>query len=229
MKLLLPALCTATLFATLPLRAQEGAAAPAATSPVSAPESVAPDAVSETSPSAPPARPAAPEPTLDLMPAQPTQTLPAPSTPISETEPSLIPEAPTTNPKSRGSAIEPPSRIGVPEGKEKKQKKSATEISNNELQTRIRFRQAKTRALGDPAIQAEWDKSVVAHTDFEKRAALKRFYTMLYARMGKLDGTLKKEIDERQRVSLKRLDQTRIEATEEPISLADRSSRLDAE
>ncbi len=176
-----------------------------------------------------PARPAAAEPTLDLMPAQPSQGLPAPG--ASESEPSLIPEAPTATERPRGSAITPPRSGGTieKEGKSKKEKKSSTDLSTGELQQMIRFRQAKTRALGDPAVQAEWRQSEVARTDFEKRAALKRYYTLLYARMGKLDGSLKKQITERSLTSLHRLEQKRIEGTEQPLELAEETSRTELE
>jgi hypothetical protein len=234
---LLSALCTATLLAATHLPAQEPAASAPAPDTVPAAEAAAETeavvgsdaAVSSPAPADPatpiaPQSSAVPEPTLDLMPAQPSPTLPVPD--ATGPEPSLIPEAPTTTEKPRGSAIEQP-RPGTTAPEVKKDKKSATELSTGELHQRIRFRQARTRALGDPAIQAEWRQAETARTDFEKRAALKRYYTLLYTRMGRLDASIKKDAAERQRIALRRLEQTRIEGTEQPLDAAERTVRLD--
>lgn len=166
------------------------------------------------------AAPAAPastaSPTLDLMPAQPEPLLPPPSS----TEPTLIPEAPASRQKPRGNALEQPKKEQV--------KSNATEAAQNALNERIRYRTAKTRALREPAVQAEWERSQTAHTDFEKREALKRYYKLLFARMAKLDGSLKKEIALRERTSLRRLEQTRVDATTGRLDLGDdRTARID--
>lgn len=129
----------------------------------------------------------------------------APAEPVGESLP-LIPETPAT--------VEKPKGMAIPEPKAEKEKKSQTEISADELQQRIRFRAAKTRALKDPAVQAEWDRANGVRTDLEKREALKSYYKLLYGRMAKIDGSLKKRIDFAQARSLRRLEQTRIDPTE---------------
>jgi hypothetical protein len=215
----LPALLAASLLLAPALHAQDAASAPAAPSP-------APELAPEPAPAAAGPAPAAPAPTpvspsgkpLDLMPTQPEPLLPPPAMP----EPTLIPESPERTEKPRGTAIP------QPEAERKKEKKNTTEAAENALQERIRFRQAKTRALRDPAIQAEWERAGKAHTDFEKREALKRYYKLLYARMAKLDGSLKKEIALRQNISLRRLEQRHIDPTPGRLDLSDdRYQRFD--
>ncbi|RYD80290.1 MAG: hypothetical protein EOP84_12155 [Verrucomicrobiaceae bacterium] len=57
----------------------------------------------------------------------------------------------------------------------------------------------------------------MARTDYEKREALKKYYALLYARMEKMDKSLKKEIEVREPLTVRRLHQTRIAPTEPPI------------
>ena len=218
-----PALLLAAALLAPTLRAQETPAAPAAPAPVPAPEAPAPVVPPAPTPDLTPAKDVptpVPSKSLDLMPAQDTTT-PLPVT----TEPALIPETPDSTTKPGGSAIEEPKKK---EAKESKEKPNKTEAAADEMATRVRFRQAKTRALKDPAVQAEWAKSERAHTDFEKRAALKRYYTLLYARMQSIDGSLKKEIATHQTFSIRRLEQTRVEATEAPEESL-RAARMDLE
>jgi hypothetical protein len=85
------------------------------------------------------------------------------------------------------------------------------------LDLRIRYRQARTRSATDPAVQAAWEDSRVAKTDFDKREAMKRYYNTLYKKMLALDKSIAPLVTERQRVALHRLDQTRVEPTQEPI------------
>ena len=54
----------------------------------------------------------------------------------------------------------------------------------------------------------------MALTDYEKRDALRRYYNTLYKRIVSFDKGLKTLVDERQRLSLRRLDQTRIDPTD---------------
>lgn len=116
----------------------------------------------------------------------------------------LIPEEVPQTAKPRGGAIDS-SRAGV--------KSSKTDVSAQELRDRIRFREAKTKALRDPQVQEKWERSGKAKTDYEKRDELKNYYKLLYARMAKFDSSIKKLIDERQALSLRRLEQTRIDPT----------------
>jgi hypothetical protein len=168
--------------------------------------------VADEAPVTPTPAPAA-EPDLDLMPSNSGQLLPPPAL---TTEPlPLIPEAPEPTERPRTSDIQEPRR----------EKKSSTEEATNEMKERIRYREVKTRALKDPAIQAEWERAHKVGTDYEKRESLKKYYTMLYARMARIDKTLKKRIAEQERTSIRRLTQTRIDPTE-PLDIADRTQQL---
>ena len=91
----------------------------------------------------------------------------------------LIPEspAPAKNPKP------------VP------QKKSSTEQASDDLQMRIRYREARTKALQDPNIQSEWDRAQTAKTDPEKREALQSYYKLLCDRVVKIDPATKPRIE----------------------------------
>jgi hypothetical protein len=107
----------------------------------------------------------------------------------------------------RGLAIPPEPPKPAPERTGKKIGTSKTEVFSQEVAERIRLREIETRALADRAVIAEWDRSVAAKTFPEKREALKQYYTLLYARMVKLDPALKVQIDKRADVALKRLVQ----------------------
>lgn len=135
----------------------------------------------------------------DLM-AQPTPA------PLPDTLP-LIPEAPSPvekKPARKSGAGEPETAQPNPV------KKNKTEAASNDFAERIKFREAKTKALRDDKVQAEAALAQVAKTDEEKRAALKRYYTLLYAKILKIDGSLKKIVSERQAESLKLLDQKNV-------------------
>lgn len=130
-----------------------------------------------------------------------------------QAEPALIPEEVPQNQKPKGQAIE-----AVP--------KSKTEASNEDLQERIRLREARVKAERDPQVRAEWDRSVKAKTDLEKRDALKSYYKLLYARILKIDSSVKKIADLRAQSSLRRLEQTRIDPTE-PLDPEERAERFE--
>lgn len=210
-----PALILAAALLAPTVHAQETPAAPAPQETAPAPEAPAAEAPAPApEPKAKPAPDLTPaqdipmpkkETGLDLMPAQ--------DTPQMFPEPVLIPETPESTPKPEGSAIEEPKKE---KGKEKV-KQDKTAAAADEMASRIRYRQAKTRALKDPAVQAEWAKAAKARTDYARREALTNYYTLLYARMEKLDASLKKEIASRQIVSLRRIKQARLDPTEAPV------------
>ena len=104
--------------------------------------------------------------------------------------------------------------------------KSKTEESAEELIERIHFREARVKALRDPQVQAEWDRAAKAKTDYEKREALKRYYKLLYARILKIDGSVKKTADLREHAALRRLGETRIDPTE-PLDPQERAERVE--
>jgi hypothetical protein len=174
-------------------------------SPAFAQDPAAPDAPAPA-PAATPASPAAaptdlpplPDPVPggepgELMRNQPGGRLkPAP-----QGESSLVPQGivrPGERPKGR-STLRPPT-------------------TSAELTARIRFREAHSRAANDPKIQALWDESRQAPTDGHKREALRRYYTALYSRILAVDKSVAPLVEERRRVSLHRLDQTRIDPTD---------------
>ena len=94
----------------------------------------------------------------------------------------LIPEAPRTMAKPKAERVEP-------------KKKSSTEQASDDLQARIRYREAKTKALQTPGLQQEWDRANSAKTDPEKREALKSYYKIFYDRIVKIDPTLKPRVE----------------------------------
>ena len=149
---------------------------------------------------------------LELLPSSPAPLLPVPS----RAEPlPLIPDAPAPIEKPAGRAIREP-RV---------EKRSKTETAADEIQQRVRFREVKTRALKDPAVQTEWERAHNMRTDYEKREALKSYFNRLYGRMRKIDGSLKKRIAVDEQRSMARLSQTRVDPTE-PLDPQERSERF---
>ncbi|HYR57883.1 MAG TPA: hypothetical protein VEO95_04610, partial [Chthoniobacteraceae bacterium] len=132
---------------------------------------------------------------LPVVPAPAPAAAPAPAV---EPEVTLIPEQVPQNKKPAEAAPE---------------KKSKTEESAEELLERIHFREARTKALRDPGVQAEWDRSNKAKTDYARREALKTYYNRLYDRILTIDGSVKKTADFRRQASLHRLEQTRLDPT----------------
>ena len=134
----------------------------------------------------------------------------------------LIPETPAPLEKPRGSAIDQP---GV--GKPEKVKPNKTQVAADDVADRIRLRSAKTKALRNPKVQAEWESAEKARTDLERREALKRYYTLLYNCIDKTDPTLKKLTALRRVSVIRKLEQTKIDPTEplDPDERAERFSR----
>lgn len=187
-------------------------AAPAATEPAPAAES----------------NPAATEPAV-------TDSTPTMKEPASEGDPELFPSTPTPDMGTEPQILPDPAPELIPEqpmpsGTRKRGQapkitggKSQTEVASEELAMRIRYRQAKTRALGDAAIQAEAENARQAKTELEKREALKRYYKLLFTRISKIDARLKKVVEERQRLALLRLEQRRLDPTQ-PLDAFDREN-----
>jgi hypothetical protein len=146
---------------------------------------------------------AAPE-KLDLIPR-------SPASPVTPAPLPLIPDSPESTKKSKSSTTV----------ETKRTKKSSTEAEADELQQRIRYRQVKTRAFNDPGVQAEWERAHAVRTDYEKREAMKSYYKMLFDRMRRIDGSLKRRIAQEEDRALRRLTQSRIDPTE-PLDPADR-------
>jgi hypothetical protein len=164
--------------------------------------------------------PVAAEPALKL-------TLPGAPEPVPAPAPSnenlgLIPETPEPVTKPKGRAI--------PEPKVSRKASDApnrTSAAEDEMATRIRLRQLKTRVLREPKVQALYEQAHAAPTDYEKRETMKAFYTLLYTRIEKLDGSLKKRATTLRNQSINRLKQTKIDPTDpiDPSERADRTRR----
>ena len=105
----------------------------------------------------------------------------------------LIPEAPKTTSKPKTEPSEP-------------KKKSSTEQESDDLQARIRYREAKTKAMQDPRIQQEWDRAQVAKTEPEKREVLRSYYKLLCDRMVKIDPAVKPRVETLRKSFTWRLD-----------------------
>lgn len=144
-------------------------------------------------------------------------TPPSPLAPPAEPEPTpesidaipLIPEDLEPAPKPEGGrAVTEPGRAFT------ELKKSKPIVAEGELAERIRLREAKTRALRDAQIQAEWKRAQNARTPYERREAMKSFYTQLYAKMERLDGSLKKRVAVLRDVSIRKFKQRNIDPTE---------------
>ncbi len=153
------------------------------------------------------AQEAASKPSLELAPT---------STPALEPEVTLIPE-PVKKEEKKPEPVEKP----------EKAEKSKTAESSEELIARIHYREAYTRAQREPKVMAEWERAAKAKTDLQKREALKTYYTLLHARIVKVDPSVKKTSDLRRAASLRRLEQTRIDPTE-PLDPQERADRFNA-
>ncbi len=82
------------------------------------------------------------------------------------------------------------------------------------LRQAVRLREAKTRALQDPAIIAEKAVADQARTPEGRRTAMRNYYTLLYAKMGKLDKSLKTALEKELAGDLRRLEQRRVYPSE---------------
>jgi len=166
----------------------------------------------EMKPNATPSQPA----------ATPTPTPTAVLDPLSTEPLQLIPDTPTTVPKPSGrstgsSELQPADSPSSMADAKEKLKKSKAVADADDLKERIRFREVKTRALQDGKVAQQWELAQTATTTREKTAALKRYYTLLYARMFALDKSLKPRIEKSKLEALSRVDQTAKVSLNPPI------------
>ena len=105
----------------------------------------------------------------------------------------LIPETPKSTAKPKAQSLEP-------------KKKSSTEKESDDLASRIRYREARTRALQDPGVQQEWDRAQAAKTEPEKRETMKSYYKLLCDRMVRVDPTVKPRVEVLRKSLVWRLD-----------------------
>jgi hypothetical protein len=137
---------------------------------------------------------------------------PAPETPlIPDQTPSLV--KPETAPAEAAGNAE-----------KKRTKTSKTEVFEQDQADKIRFRQVHTQAQADRKLEELWDKANTARKDADKRAILKDYYKLLYARMAKIDPSLKKLIDLQATIADHRLTQSHITPTEASGDSGERST-----
>ena len=97
------------------------------------------------------------------------------------------------------------------------EKKSATSAAEDALRDAIKLRVAKTKAQSDPELQALWDTNYKAKTDWEQREIFNKYYTLLCAKIAKIDSTINPETIESIRGHyLGSYDQSRIAPTVPP-------------
>jgi len=85
-----------------------------------------------------------------------------------------------------------------------------------DLDLRVRYRQAHTKASTDPAVRAAFEESRDAATDYAKRAAMKSYYERLFKKMLSYDKGIAPLVEDRQRYNMRRLTQSRLAPTEAP-------------
>jgi hypothetical protein len=89
-------------------------------------------------------------------------------------------------------------------------RRTKTSESVEQMNLRIRLRQAKTRALVDPKVQEALERADAAKTEPERREALRDYYKTLYDRMVRIDSSVKKSADLLKAQYLQRLDDSHI-------------------
>lgn len=113
--------------------------------------------------------------------------------------------------------LDKPPTSTSPGTKEKTEKKSATTIAEDALKVQVKLREAKTKVKSDPEMQALWDSTYQARTDYEQREIMTKYYTMLCDRIARIDKTLSKDlIDSLRDRYLSAYDQDRIAPTLPP-------------
>jgi len=124
----------------------------------------------------------------------------------------LMPPTPPADspPQEAGS---PPPGAGPKKGHNKKDGPSKTDAAEDAMVLHIKMRVAKTKALEDPIIQAEYAKAGQAKNDYDQREAYKRYYVLLYARMIQIDPTIATGVATRGAISYSRNYQYRVYPT----------------
>jgi hypothetical protein len=136
---------------------------------------------------------------VDTAPSQPTPT----SAASAEGIPLMPPTAPVDS-------------AAQDTGKKKNKKPagpSKTDAAEDALQLHVKMRVAKTKALEDPYIQAEFAKATATKTDYDRREAYKRYYVLLYSRMLQIDPSIAVGVAARQVLSFARNYQYRVTPT----------------
>jgi hypothetical protein len=84
-----------------------------------------------------------------------------------------------------------------------------------DIRVRLKMRDAQTRALNDPHIQADWDAAHHTKTDPERRALLTVYYNHLYDLMIKIDPSIADRTNARRSGVLARMKYTRLEGDDD--------------
>jgi hypothetical protein len=122
----------------------------------------------------------------------------------------LVPEKVPHNKKGEKGA----SAIGTTAERPRTRTALLPPMTQLDLDLRVRYRQAHTRASSDPAVRALWEQSRLAHTDFEKREAMKSYYELIYKKMLSYDKGIEPIVTDRKSYNIRRLVQTRVSPTE---------------
>jgi len=199
----LPALLSASLFLAAPLFAQEAPAPAPASAPESKPESAKGSEDAKPAPSAPAESPSAPAHPMQLAPSSVAPLLPAAPEPSAVPSTTLIPDTQTT-------FVKPPSMIT------KREKPSRTEDAENDLMQQIHFRQARTKAMADPTVVAAFNDIRGAGTDYEQRERTRKYYTLLFDRMAKIDNSYPTLLATARSTAMTRSTQTKLKPSERP-------------
>jgi hypothetical protein len=109
--------------------------------------------------------------------------------------------------------VPPTDRPNSLSGQKSEAKRARSKVEGT-LQERIHYRDLKTRILADGVLQQQWDLAQRARTDAGKREGLKKYYTMFFDRMEKLDPAMKPKIDRRRTLVFHSLEQRRIKSSE---------------
>ena len=218
----------AALISFAPLRAQQAQQQPA-TPP--APENPAPAAASPSVPTTPataaPAAKPAPVPSIAPAPqsAAKRPEAPAPKTPAAaQPEPKndadapAMPDEPEESRPATGavSPLIPESMPAVEEAvgaetiDKAREKVAEVQTAFEELRDRVKFREARNRAVEEPELQDMWTAVKTSRTDEEMRLARIEYYNALFDRMKKIDPSIKTRIDAHRTETIQRLSFRRI-------------------
>ncbi len=135
--------------------------------------------------------------------AEPASDMPAADDlPTTEVSPDEVPDPNTLIPDEVAPPDLAPAPPVVAENKFEKERK-----------LRIRYQEVKIQALKDQAIREMRDTADAARTDEDKRAALREYYRMLFAKITAIDADLADKAGTLEQAYLRRLGQFRVEPT----------------
>ncbi len=161
--------------------------------------------------------PPLPDPTLDALDALDIPPLPAPSKGRQDDLMNVLPEKRIKpSPSLMPDGIDPAGRTDKtkPGALPKGRSTYRPPTTSTDLDLRIRYRQAQSRVLDDPSLKALWQQSRGARTDYARREALRSYYQLMFQKMVATDKGLLPLVQERQRYTMNRLDQNRVEPTD---------------